>query len=278
MAVEIKLYDINSNVGAWSPSVFKTRFALNLKKIPYETRWLKISEIPEVAKSVGAAATGKIKGTDEPWYTCPFIQVSLPGVEKPTVVTESSAIADFIDAHPAFNDADTPKLFPPGTRALQEAFIGNLWGGMLTVSFLKLAVSGSATIMEPGSADAEYVRKTRTAWFGGRTDWFGPRAAEKSFQPEEWVPAGSVERAEAWKETQDGFGKTAVVYKTTHKEGLGPWLMGSAPIFADILVLSYLAFFQRTVTDEEWAKVMEWDDGVWKTVWEAGAPIMQKLD
>ncbi|KAH7098242.1 hypothetical protein BKA62DRAFT_832709 [Auriculariales sp. MPI-PUGE-AT-0066] len=277
MASTITLYDIESTVNGWSPNVFRIRYALNYKGLNYRTHWLKFPEIADYAKSIGAKPTTKLPDGSGDWYTCPIIQVTLPGETKPTVISDSGPIAEFLDTHPAFNTADTPKLFPPGTQALQDSFVADLSGTLITPTLLFLTQAGLAERLAD-DASIQYFRETRTKWFGGLTAWFGDRAKHHNLAPAEWVPAGSPERAAAWKVIQDGWSKVAQTYKVAQKDGGGPWLTGSKPVYADLIVLAFVAFVQSTVSDEEFAKVLEWDDGVWKTLWDASAQLRVQKD
>ncbi|KAH7098230.1 hypothetical protein BKA62DRAFT_378570 [Auriculariales sp. MPI-PUGE-AT-0066] len=277
MASTITLYDIESTAKSWSPNVLRIRYALNYKGLKYHTHWLKFPEIAGHAKSIGAKPTAKLPDGTGDWYTCPIIEVTLPGETKPTVISDSGSIAEFLDTHAAFNTADTPKLFPPGTRALQESFLASLDGTLVTPPVLYLTQAGLLERLVD-DASIKYLTETRTKWFGGLTSWFGDRAKHHNLAPAEWVPAGSPEREAAWKGIQDSWSKVAQTYKVAQKDGGGPWLTGSKPVYADFMVLGFVGFVQSTVSEEEFAKVLEWDDGVWKTLWDASVQLRAQID
>ncbi|KAK0452716.1 uncharacterized protein EV420DRAFT_1630370 [Desarmillaria tabescens] len=92
------LYDIPSTVSnkAWSPNVWKARYVLNYKGLPYRTEWV---DSPTSKPSDGVA----------PHYTLPLLHDHSTGAS----VSESAAIARYLDkTYP-----ETPVVIPAGTNA-----------------------------------------------------------------------------------------------------------------------------------------------------------------
>ncbi|KAH7098776.1 hypothetical protein BKA62DRAFT_711831 [Auriculariales sp. MPI-PUGE-AT-0066] len=229
--------------------------------------------------SIGAKPTGTIPLTEIPQWTCPMISITLPGDTKVTVITDSANIADFLDTEPALNGANTPKLFPPGTRELQDAFIAaNVLGSLVTPGLFMLGLSGSAGKLHPVSE--AYFRRTRTQWRGGNVAWFGERAVERALPLEEWVPLGSEHREKAWEQVKVGWGRVASDFKKSKADAgaAGVWLTGGTPVYTDLVLLAWVTFLKHAVTEKEWDDVLEWDDGLWKAIWEAGAPFRANID
>ncbi|KAI0337429.1 glutathione transferase GTE1 [Trametopsis cervina] len=113
----IILYDIprrdEFSEKAWSPNVFKVRYALNIKGIPYTTVWKEYPEVEPICKELGIPPTGtKPDGSD--FYTFPAIQ----DTRTKTFVGDSYAVIKYLDS--AF--PDTPPLIQPGSDALHAAF------------------------------------------------------------------------------------------------------------------------------------------------------------
>ncbi|KAH7098775.1 hypothetical protein BKA62DRAFT_711830, partial [Auriculariales sp. MPI-PUGE-AT-0066] len=276
MFPDITFHDITSTEGTWAPNSWKTRYALNFKKIPYKTHWLEYPNIAGFAQSIGAKPTGMIPFTASPQFTCPMISAVLPGDDKATTISDSGDIADFLDAHPALNGADTPRLFPAGTRELQDAFLAaNVVGGMVTPGYVMLSASAGAGKLHPVSE--EYFRRTRKEWHGGDVEWLGERAAQQKIPLDEWVPMGSEYRKQAWEQVKAGWGRAAKAFKETQQDGHSPWLTGETPVYADLVLLAWITTLKQTATEEEWAGVLEWDDGLWKALWEAGGPFRVKI-
>lgn len=241
-------YDLASNKGAISPFTWRVRLALNYKRIAYKTHWLKFTEIEPHFKSLGAPPTGKRPDNGADLYTCPVIQ-STDG----QIIAGSDAIIEHFES--AFPDALS--LFPPGTRALQAAYV-ELFNAQALSPSVQILVPGVPDIVDPASA--EYFRTSRKAWFGTPL--------------EEWVPIGSEKRAKAWKATEEGWAKLAVA----HRRSEGVWLAGDQPVFADFVMLALLCFMQKAIPKEEWDVVLGWHGGIWGKLWQAQWPTYGMID
>ncbi|KAG0709315.1 hypothetical protein DFH29DRAFT_986687 [Suillus ampliporus] len=150
MSSPIIFYDIPSTLSgnAWSPNTWKTRYALNIKGVPYKTEWVEKSE---------RHRTGT-KDDGSPSYTLPIIND--PNTGK--VVADSFLIAEYLDAtYPGGNT-----LFPPGTKPLIAAFEAGVIGGIGSILPLQLALS--CYILNPSSE--KYFRATREAAFGKKIE------------------------------------------------------------------------------------------------------------
>ncbi|EJD37465.1 hypothetical protein AURDEDRAFT_147025 [Auricularia subglabra TFB-10046 SS5] len=241
-------YDLATSKGTLSPFTWRVKLALNYKKIPYETHWLSFVEIEPYFKSIGVPPTGKQPDTGADLYTCPALRAA-----DGTIVAGSTAIVEYVDAaYP-----ETPPLFPPGTRALQEAFDA-FFDAQVREAMAPVCAPGFPALFD--AASGEYFRRTRAAWHPERLPL------------EEWAPLGSLKRDEAWKTAKAGWGKLAAVY--SKREAGGPWLSGAEPVFADFVALAGLCCMQKAVQDEEWDAVMAWHDGIWAVLWQAGRKYM----
>ncbi|KAF5377841.1 hypothetical protein D9615_006812 [Tricholomella constricta] len=238
----IKFYDITvapAILGKGSsPNTLKTRMCLNYKGIPYQTVWVEYPDIEAVCKEIGALPTGNLNASWGPYYTLPAIHDPSTG----TILAESALITEYLDdTYP-----DTPKLFPPGTRALQLAFIdafmsklGSMWQFILPLGYPYLS---------PRSQ--EFYRKTREAWFGKKL--------------EDIVPTGQ-KREEEWAKVKVGFDAIDTWFKKANTEG-GPYLLGANIAFADIVVASFLLFFRQILGEvsPEWTDINAWSEGRWE--------------
>ncbi|KAH6905067.1 hypothetical protein BKA70DRAFT_1506064 [Coprinopsis sp. MPI-PUGE-AT-0042] len=53
------LYDVRGSTSqAWAPNVWRIRFILNYKRVPYRTVWLEINEVEAAMHRIGAPASG----------------------------------------------------------------------------------------------------------------------------------------------------------------------------------------------------------------------------
>ncbi|EKM51675.1 uncharacterized protein PHACADRAFT_261958 [Phanerochaete carnosa HHB-10118-sp] len=164
----IVLYDVSKiHPTPWNPNTWKTRFALNMKRLKFTTEWVEYPDIESTLKKLGAPPTGKTSdGRD--YYTLPTIFD--PNTKK--VVTDSVVIAKYLDeTYP-----DDVKLIPAGTDAFQEMFHEFIW---MNVG-IPLMASGFVDAL--GVMDArsgEYFRVTRERMFGKKFEEFGEAEWQK---------------------------------------------------------------------------------------------------
>lgn len=184
----------------------------------------------EIGAAIGytTAAHGDI-------YTLPAIR------DGDAAVVDSLAIALHLDAH-----HPGPKLIPPGTRALQLAFLR--WHGVTVMNVLAdiCCMACPAGLDDRG---AEYFLRTRKEWYG---------------QPlEEWV----ADRAAEWDKIREAYGKLAAIYDAAGEEHgeADAWLMGAHPTFADFAVAGCLLWIKKLVKEpgEGWEAVSQWHGGRW---------------
>ncbi|CDS05103.1 hypothetical protein LRAMOSA07632 [Lichtheimia ramosa] len=114
---KVRFYDLELDVPelVWSPNTCKTRYALNVKGIPYETKWLTFAQVHEVIP--GLTKTGK----------APTVPVIVDLAHGDKVVQESWEIAKYLEeaypdhaslfngnegAHFFFHEYCTRKLLP----------------------------------------------------------------------------------------------------------------------------------------------------------------------
>ncbi|KAF8493149.1 hypothetical protein JB92DRAFT_3090396 [Gautieria morchelliformis] len=146
----ITLYDVPSDFHgkAWSPNVWRARYALNYKGVPYKTVWIEYPEIEPTMRSIGAAPTKK-KPDGSPWYTIPVITYPTPS---------------------------TGALFPPGTKALQQLFYDHFWKN---VSLQSVPMALPEVIKHLNEGSRPYWRLTREPIVGGKLEDVCPKGSEK---------------------------------------------------------------------------------------------------
>ncbi|XP_006456491.1 hypothetical protein AGABI2DRAFT_195590 [Agaricus bisporus var. bisporus H97] len=241
----ITFYDIavKDPIKTASPNTWKTRFVLNYKKLPYKTVYLEFSDIENEFKKLGIPPSG---AAGQPWppYTCPSI---IDHSNNNTPMTESYAIAEYLDkAYP-----DTPKVFPPGTEALQAAFYARFSQVMYLLHPL---ISPKVPECLNSPAKEHFIRS--------RSELLGMPLAD--FEPK------GEERVEAWKKVQAAF-------DTFHgwlKQSSGPYFMGETVTFADFVVGGVLYALELVFgeSSEEWKDISKWNDGRWAAFKESLEP------
>ncbi|EKM76382.1 hypothetical protein AGABI1DRAFT_108910 [Agaricus bisporus var. burnettii JB137-S8] len=237
----ITFYDIAAidSIKTASPNTWKTRFVLNYKKLPYKTVYLELPEIETEFKKLGIPPS-ELSGP-KPRYTCP----SIIDDSNNTPVTEAYAIAEYLDkAYP-----HTPKVFPPGTEALQAAFYAQFYP--VIHPMMQFLLPNAISILKPASVD--YFIRARGEAFG-----------ELMIEPK------GEQRVEAWKQVQAAF-------DTLHgwlNKSPGPYFMGETVTFADFVLggLLYTLVLIWGENSPEWKDIMTWNNGRWAAFKESLEP------
>ncbi|KAF8587651.1 hypothetical protein K439DRAFT_1630524 [Ramaria rubella] len=241
----ITLYDVpsNCNVKAWSPNMWKARYVLNFKGVPYKTTWLEYPEIEPTMRDIGAAPTG-VKPDGSPFYTLPVIVDPSRRTPSggPTIVSESFLIAEYLDeAYP------TPgPLFPAGTKALQKLFYDHFFP---TALMPVLPILLPEMLGHVNERSRPYWRRTRELRLGAVLEEICPKDSEK------WD--------KAWEDVQKGMKEIALLLDKNGFDSNG-LVMGQHLTFADLTIAAFLETI-FIVNPEEWhAKVKVWDGGRWE--------------
>jgi glutathione S-transferase len=206
---------------------------LNFKKLPYKTVNLEYRDLQGEFVKAGIPPSSTWPD-GRPLYSSP----SIFDDSTNKGVTDSYQIAQYLDkAHP-----DAPKLFPPGTEALQAAFYTQF--NDLIAPFFQFLLPKIPGILN--SQSAEYFHRTRSERFG---------------KPLEDVEPKGQERVEAWKKVEGA-------YDTLNgwlSKSSGPFFMGDTVTFADISVASIICATEICLgkDSKEFKDLMMWNNGRW---------------
>lgn len=115
----------------------------------------------------------------------------------------------------------------------------------------------------PGPS-AEYVRRTREPMFG---------------KVEELEEKARREGEKMWKAAEGPGRELAGLLRSESKEGKreGPFLEGDVPGYADLIVVGFLWSTKRH-GEEYFERVVEWDQEVFRGLWQACERWMEKVD
>ncbi|KAI5920684.1 hypothetical protein F4810DRAFT_713222 [Camillea tinctor] len=241
-------YDIASGppIRCFAPNPWKTRYALNFKRLPYRTEWVDMPDIPRVRASLGVAAVRKhADGT--PFYTLPVLQDASRG----RLVGDSFDIAVYLDStYPDRSENETQRrllLFPPGAQALSKAF--NTYVDGLFTAAVPLFAHGMP--LNPDTAAATKAEMCRRL---GLRDW------------EEAGVRGEA-RGKMLRALEGSLEGLAEAYRRTK----GPFLEGGLePSYADFVVGAWLVTF--SICCPEWEALRGWQGGVWGRLHDALEP------
>ncbi|KAL0571114.1 hypothetical protein V5O48_010846 [Marasmius crinis-equi] len=237
--VEIHLYDIPSKLKdkAWSPNVWKTRYVLNYKKIPYRTIWVEYPEIASACIKIGAPPTDT-NDDGSPYYSVPIIYD--PNTKK--AISDSKSIVIYLES--TYPSSPERNLIPAGTWALQRGIIHAIATSALQ-SLPQFTIPRTASILNEGSL--AYFLEARKEQFG---------------RPLSEVEPKGESRAGEWKKIEDGFG----IINSWMTEHNGIFLMGDRVIFADFFIAVFLRWIRLVFGEdsEEWGSVKTWHGGRWE--------------
>ncbi|KAF9447223.1 hypothetical protein P691DRAFT_731866 [Macrolepiota fuliginosa MF-IS2] len=234
----IVFYDLLAKepVKTWSANVWKARYVLNFKGLPYRTIYHEYPDLAPALKKAGVPPSGT-KTDGRPHYTSPSITDDSTG----SAITDSYKIAQYLDeTYPT-----TPKVIPPRSEALQATFCANFnqtVGPLYPILLPRIP----RVLLNPVSA--EYYYNTVSAIFGQPLDKIEPVGDQR---PKAWADARA-----AWDIVNGWLSKSS-----------GPYFMGDSPTFADFVVGAMLQMTRVTLGEEseEWKEVEMWNGGRWVT-------------
>lgn len=243
MSDKIVFYDISiasdhNPRQAFSPMTWKIRYALNVKKLDFDTAWLEYHEIePTITKLGGKPTTTKPDGT--PWYTLPVIYD--PATKQ--VISDSRDIVEYLD-----------KQYPTTQKLITNPTFETEWEGAILENVLKnLPLSAFMVLHNRASPPAaRHIRKIREAQFGATLEALSTEEATRK----------------QWEAFEEGMTNVSEYYK---KAGTTFLSKEEVPMWADLIV-GALVIAHKFIFGEdskEWKRILEWDGGLWKRLSEA---------
>ncbi|PCH44889.1 hypothetical protein WOLCODRAFT_91049 [Wolfiporia cocos MD-104 SS10] len=232
----ITLYDVPCKLDppAWSPNVWRTRFILNFKELPYVTQWVHYTDIQRVLPSAGVPPTR----TSKPLYSVPAIIDIVEG-EAPVMLADSPLIADYLE-----QTYPERSIYPGGRDAHLQCVEKVIQHVNNKIAFM--VIPHVERILEGG--DREYYLSTREMKFG--------------------VPLGKmfpVEKQEAmWADLM-----TSLTELSAYIDGIRKgekWLFGTTddPSYADFVLGGALIWFKLGGPEGGWDKLRAWHEGRWE--------------
>ncbi|KAF8886761.1 hypothetical protein BD779DRAFT_1646039 [Infundibulicybe gibba] len=247
----ITLYDIpTTKAETWSPNVWKVRMTLNYKRIPYQTEWVELSDISEVAKEIGAKPTTPLPDGTMLW-TCPMLMDPnhLNSEGKPTVLSDSNIIVAYLDKmYPE------RKVIPEGTAALHNAWTRFIEQNVTMRLFPIVAPFYSPLLSERSN---EYYIRTREKWFGPLSQI-----------------CPDVEKG--WAELRAGLDKVAAVLDANgNGEGGDLRVIPGHDSYADFALVGFFLWASVVLGKEDMDRLKSWNGGRWGRLLELHAPLLR---
>ncbi|KAF9651964.1 hypothetical protein BDM02DRAFT_322769 [Thelephora ganbajun] len=262
MSNRIVFYDLSTgthdNPKIWSPNTWKIRYALNIKKLEFETVWLEFHEVePTIAKLGGKPTTTKPDGyvlcirltadrpltqfspCRTPWYTLPVIY----DPKTKQIISDSRDIVEYLD-----------KQYPATQKLVLDPTFEDEWEEAVFTNAIKTFPPSIFTVLHNRVSvpAAQHIRKVREAQFGDTLENLNTEEAVR----------------QQWKGFENGYTNLSESYK---KAGTTFLSKGDVPMWADLNIGSWLISQKFTYGEEskQWKSILEWDGGLWKKLNEA---------
>lgn len=254
----IVFYDIAScpPLRTFAPNPWKTRFALNLKGVPYRTEWVQMPAIHDLREKLGVPANRTLPN-GSPYHTLPVIQDTTTG----KTIGDSFEIALYLDsAYP-----DGPTLFHPNTIGLTAAF-----NAQVDSIFTKHVALNTAMPFDPAFKDE--IMGIFAKRFGLKSMDEMQMTSEQREKMFVSFEAALGELAKAYYHTGGTTDHTWNTFGTAKeqsqrpppgREDAGLFLDGKEPVYADFIVGAWLKHMEASLAPEDWKRVSSWQDGRW---------------
>ncbi|PPR00687.1 hypothetical protein CVT24_000975 [Panaeolus cyanescens] len=224
----LTLYDVPStSTQPWAPSIWRIRFILNYKRLPYRTKWVEFQNVERTLREIGAPPSST-RSDGRGVYTLPVIVDPTRDAYHPRIISNANTIAEYLETtYPA------RPVFPEGSRALQNLF----------VHFVQEALSKPLLpIMVPLSHNA-LPEMTQDYFRGGN--------------PPHHMLSGP-QREQAWHAVKEQFDFLAMILDKNRGDGEGDGVvaMGHEVSYADFALCSVLIWIERMAAHDGWARAV----------------------
>ncbi|KAJ7473362.1 hypothetical protein FB451DRAFT_291630 [Mycena latifolia] len=232
----ITLYDSpGTGSQTWVPNIWRIRFILNYKRLPYRTVWVEFPDVETTLRTIGAPPSSR-RADGRPIYTLPVIIDPTRNAQAPQILSNTNNIAEYLEAcYPA------RPVFPEGSRALQTLFVHYIQ---------EVFAKPLLPIMVPITHD-RLPERTQSHFHGI------PRTHP--------LPSGP-QREQAWQLVKAQFDFVALILDKNVGDGDGIVAQGHHVSYADFAICSILLWIEQMAPHEGWARVRDWNGGRWRNL------------
>ncbi|KAF9068662.1 hypothetical protein BDP27DRAFT_1326722 [Rhodocollybia butyracea] len=255
----IILYDTNFRQGyssqSWAPNIWRVRFILNYKRLPYKTVWVELADVESTLREIGAPPSTIKNG--RPVYTLPALVDPTRTPYTPVILSNTNNIVEYLES-----TYSLPPVFPSGTRALQSLFVH-----YVQEFFAKplLPIMVPLSHQHLSDRNQHYVRTNPSSLYSSSS------SQGYSTYP---LPPGP-QREQAWLAVKEQFDFLDTMLAKNSSDGDGVVVMGRELSYADFALCSLLLWIVR-IAPHDWTRVRNWNGGRWERLWERCKPYMQE--
>ncbi|KAJ7193125.1 hypothetical protein GGX14DRAFT_593187 [Mycena pura] len=244
----------------WVPNIWRIRFILNYKRLPYRTIWVEFPDVEATLRGIGAPPSSQ-RSDGRPVYTLPVISDAIANVQAPIILSNANNIAEYLDVnYPA------RPVFPEGSRALQTLFVHYIQ---------EVCAKPLLPIMVPISHD-RLPERTQSHFHGGGSAGRGGARAQTPAPLPNALPPGP-QREHAWRLVQAQFDFLALVLDKNAGDGDGVVAQGRHVSYADFALCAVLLWIEQMAPHDGWARVRDWNGGRWARLWQRCQDYMEVL-
>ncbi|KAF5354239.1 hypothetical protein D9756_006990 [Leucocoprinus leucothites] len=235
----ITLYDIPGHTPQpWAPNIWRIRFILNYKNLPYKTVWVDTANVESTLRSINAPPSA-VRSDGRPVYTLPVIVDPTRNPMQPEVLSNTNHIAEYLEsAYPA------RPVFPEGSRAMQSLFVHYIQE-VFAKPLLPIMIPLSHQQMHHGGGGMPMLQGSQ--------------------------------REQAWGAVKEQFDFLAMIMDKNAGDGDGTVAMGREVTYADFALCSVLVWIERMAAHDGWTRVRGWNGGRWARLYERCRPYMDEL-
>jgi hypothetical protein len=234
-----------------APNPWKARYALNFKAIPYSTRWVLMPDIAQVRRGLDIPA-GRNFADGTEFYTLPIVTDAKTGAKLGDTLDIANWLQD------TFPSAGAGDLFPSQDLTYDCP-------GIMIVPLSEPKDNIHADYAKFNhSVDNAFTLHTQLAAEGQRwdpelVDGIRAEMTRRTGMSWEQIAVRGEARVKLMASLHDTLRDLAALFQ---RDTTGPFLLGTKPNYADIIVGGWLRMFSMTVLDSEWEEIQGWHGGV----------------
>jgi glutathione S-transferase len=263
----ITFYDIASDepLRTFAPNTFKSRYALNYKRVPYKTEWVDTPDIHALRERLGVPANRTLPD-GSPYHTLPVIHDASTG----NIVGDSFEIALYLDnQYP-----EKRSLFRPMTTGLTAAF-----NAQVDNIFTKYVPLATEMPFPPRCAEAVGAMFAKRFGVKDLSEMALSDEAREELLVEFEIALGEL--AKAYRHTggttdryfrSEGTAKPQGQRPPPGRESASVFLDGDQPAYADFIVGAWLKMMEASMPKWDWERLCSWQDGLWAKIADALGP------